>query len=368
MADKTMNLGNDSTIVDLNISGKYTGQGAVHYIAGSGSTAAVTTSGSYTAARWKGTYDGITALYDGLTIAYKTDVAGHSSYGTVLNINDLGNHPVVYNVNTAIGTRYSVGSIIVMVYDSAQTANAYVSNVNTPHTGCWKICDYDTTNLYQLRNNYNGNVAKETLYRYQLLLSSIDGTSLIPTSSGNNTTGTSKTMTSQAFDPFGKIFYYNTTTTVNANSQISGGTLYERILLDLRYSTNCGSTLTVNKAVYLVAVPQSDGTAKLASTAISTSLPTSDDGKIYIYLGQAYSTYQIELSVTHPVYWYKNGRVVDYSKYTYDVQTQMDEMITIEDETDIVIPDMDDIANLQSQITALKNRLDSIVNGDEISY
>jgi hypothetical protein len=37
------------------------------------------------------------------------------------------------------------------------------------------------------------------------------------------------------------------------------------------------------------------------------TLPTTEDGYIYVYLGQASSSTQVELSLSHPVYYYKNG-------------------------------------------------------------
>ncbi len=38
-------------------------------------------------------------------------------------------------------------------------------------------------------------------------------------------------------------------------------------------------------------------------------LPSTDDGKIYIYLGVAGSATNVELVINHPVYYYKNGAI-----------------------------------------------------------
>ena len=38
-------------------------------------------------------------------------------------------------------------------------------------------------------------------------------------------------------------------------------------------------------------------------------LPTTEDGKIYIFLGVAYSATNIELQLDHPVYYFKGGRI-----------------------------------------------------------
>lgn len=109
------------------------------------SVAAVTTSPYYSTI-WRGNCDNITALYSGLRVAYKipTSVPG-SSYGVVLDINGLGEHPVVYNVNSNIGTRYSTGSIVDLIYDAQGTGTVYLGNGSTTVTGVWKICDYSVS-------------------------------------------------------------------------------------------------------------------------------------------------------------------------------------------------------------------------------
>ena len=46
-----------------------------------------------------------------------------------------------------------------------------------------------------------------------------------------------------------------------------------------------------------------------ADTPYVQALPTTEDGKIYIYLGIAYSATALELVAYHPIYEYKNGAV-----------------------------------------------------------
>ena len=170
----------------------------------------------------------------------------------------------------------------------------------------------DATNIWQLRKAGGNYITSTALYRYMLLLPKNE-TTLIPVNAVDNSTATNKTLTTEEFDPFGPIYYYNSTTVVNANAAISGVSLFYQSTLDLRYSFNTGTTLTNNREVYLVAVPQSNGKAKLHSSPITQTLPTSADGKIYIYLGHTYSNYQIELSYRHPVYEYKDGAIRLYT-------------------------------------------------------
>ena len=167
----------------------------------------------------------------------------------------------------------------------------------------------DSTNIAELSINYTCRKTKTALYRYMILLT-YDETYLLPVNSVDNSTATTKTLTTEAFDPFGTIMYYPGTTTYAADANLAdwmGLRYHYSNLIDYRYSFNTGTTLTARKAIYLVCVPQSNGKAKLASTPISQTLPTTDDGNIYIYLGKAYDTYRGTLEVKHPIYYYKNN-------------------------------------------------------------
>lgn len=287
----------------------------------SGSTPANTTSGSYAAALWKATDSNITELYDGLTVAIRLDVAGHGTYGTLFQVNSLDAKPVVANTNTMVGTRYPVGSTVIAIYNSTQTASAYVNNVSTTFTGCWQIADYDSTNVWQMRRQNAVYKTKTALYRFQLLLP-ISETELIPVNSVDNNTGTNKTLTTESFDPFGQIHYYNNTNTVNANNNIPSGRLYEHGNMEMRYSFNTGYTLTSYKAVYLKCSPQSDGRVKLATgNPVVQELPTTADGYVYILLGQSFNSYQIDLQAIHPVYQFVDGSIRLWTGVTVPTKT-----------------------------------------------
>ena len=182
----------------------------------------------------------------------------------------------------------------------------------------------DNTLPHQLRHNNGNYIASTNLYRYEILFTKNE-TTLIPVNAVNNSTATNKTLTTEEFDPFGHIMYYNSTTNVNANASITGNQLYYQLNIDLRYSFNTGTTLTNNRAVYLVAVPQSNGKAKLHSTPITQTLPSTEDNLIYIYLGHASSNYQMELSYRHPIYEYKNGAIRQYTN------ANINNLVTIDD-------------------------------------
>ena len=138
---------------------------------------------------------------------------------------------------------------------------------------------------------------------------------LVPVNALDNSTVTTKTLTTQSFDPFGYIFYWGATTNYAVNAQIGDGYLYnQNHSINLGYSFNTGTTLVNRNPIDLVADIQSDGSAKLASNPISTSLPASQDGHIYIFLGKAINTTNIQLYPIHPIYWYKGGKVKFFTK------------------------------------------------------
>lgn len=202
-------------------------------------------------------------------------------------------------------------------YDNYTEMN-YVTN------GLQETSDSNDVN-YQNRIYYSSTTAAAQIYRYQLLLRTRDGQA-VPVSSANNTFTTGKTYSSIPFDPFGEIYYWNTTSAPAAGANLANAAMYRQILADLRYAFDLDATdahkLTARLPVYLTATPQADGTAVLTKPTgsvigpLTQSLPTSEDGLIYIYLGQAYEDskpYRLELTLSHPVYWYKNGAVREYS-------------------------------------------------------
>lgn len=173
---------------------------------------------------------------------------------------------------------------------------------------------------YQNREYYGSRTTKNALYRYQFCVTDSTG-QLIPINSVNNSVATNKTLMTDAFDPFGDIFYWASTSTYAAGANVGNGYFYRQYLADLRYSFNCGgydvaSTLTSRLPLYLVAVLQSDGTVKLHSDPLAQTLPTSDNGLLYIYLGRVYEDskpYRLVMSIHHPIYWYKDGAVRHYA-------------------------------------------------------
>lgn len=191
------------------------------------------------------------------------------------------------------------------------SSNTSFENFDAANYGLKQSGDANTTSISNLYDNNSYFIANSVVYRYQMLFQ-IDENILTPLNNNSNTTGTTKTMlTNIEFDPFKKIYYYNSTTTTSAQGNISGAARFWAFNgVDLRYTFNCGQTLTAYKPLYLVVTPTNNGKCKLANaTPWAQELPTTDNGYWYILLGRTYSSYQMVLYSNHPVYYHDGNSI-----------------------------------------------------------
>ena len=245
-------------------------------------------------------------LKKGVTIFVKFKERNNVANPT-LNVNGTG-AKVIYRYGTTRPNNndstngWPAGAVLAFTYDGSAWIEHYWYN-----------------NQYGLGHNAIGSgnfTAATVVYRYQLLFHQ-NRDVLSPLNNVDNNTGTSKTMlTTMEFDPFELIYYYDSTTAVAANGSINGGALYyTRSGLDLRYTFNCGQTLTAHKDVYLKCSKQSNGKFRIASASpLVQELPTTDDGFYYLRLGRASSTYQMSLYQDHPIYYYDGTTIREYRK------------------------------------------------------
>lgn len=264
-----------------------------------------------TATAFTATVDGITELTDGTCVLLKNGVVT-SAAGFTIDINNLGAHPVFNNLSaaTAETTIFNVNYTMLFVYDSTR-----VVGESTGAWCCYRGYDSNTNTIgYQLRSNsYTKDMADRT-YRYRILFSSADNSKWVPANTSTSTSATaSKTVCQTPINPFGEIVYYGTTASVAAGSRPAAANLWQQYTLALGYSfnkTDAALTLTSWEPVYVKCAPQANGSAIIDSTTpYVQSLPSTDDGKIYIFLGVAYSATNIELLMNHPVFYYKDGAI-----------------------------------------------------------
>lgn len=258
-----------------------------------GTVDSTSTSTAYTA-----TVAGLEALVDGTCIMLRNGVVT-SAAGFTIDVNNLGAKPVYTNLAaaTAESTKFNVNYTLLFVYDSTRVSG-----------GCW-VCyngyDSNTNTIgYQVRTNSGNKTAADTGYRYRIWLTSADGSQWVPINTSTSTNGTSnRTLNTRAIDPFGPIIYRATNGTCNSGTGLGATGIWQQYTLTIGYSYMAsGFSLAFPDSVYLKCAPQTDGSAKMES--IVQALPSSKDGKIYIYLGTAYSATAMELEINHPVYWH----------------------------------------------------------------
>ena len=309
----------------------------IHDIFGASTLAGSATSGEYLSVKWYTVgVDGITEPFDGMKIMVKIPMVGVGTAGVVLSLNGNYNdsyHPCAYNVSTVLTTHFPLNSYKIFTYNASATMACYLtSNTKTTVTGVWIAeADYDSnTNTigYQLRTNsaIYANKTGYSMNRYTLLFEVNGGLSGAATSIG---TGTSKTTVAFKYIPGGVIKYYTTSGAIANDSNFGASGLWDQYTLDLRYTFNIGSSvLSAGKPVYMRCTINSDGTLSpnysgSPSHPIVVALPTAEDNKVYVYLGRAYSTTNIELDVEHPCYEFKGSSIRLWNNSTIGTVTSV---------------------------------------------
>ena len=285
-----------------------------------GTGTAAKTSSPYDSARW--IYNGASEITldangkpaDGTTICVRVPVAGNGTYGTGLSLdNGVNYYPVCANVNTMVGTRYAVDASVILTFNSSKSGTLYNNSASgTSVTGIWQVADYTVTDAigYQIRSNSASRVTSDSCRYYKIFFSSADDKKWVPACADSKNNATSaKTVITTPINPFGPIVYNSSTTAFTANTTVvTANSTWQQYLLTLGYSfnrTGAALTLTANAPVYIKCAPQADGSAIIdATTPYVQALPSSNDGKIYIFLGFAYSATQVELRIEHPIYYH----------------------------------------------------------------
>ncbi len=247
-------------------------------------------------------------LVNGVCAYIRNDVIASAS-GWTLNINGTGAKPV-YASNadaTRVTTLFSAAVTYLFIYNSTRVEG-----------GCWDMYygynANDNTIGHQIRTNKMSLPVSGACYRYRLLFTSADGTKFVPANTSTSTNATSKRDTNQTpINPFGSIRYYSYTTALSSGSRPGTSYLWQQYPITLGYSFNrAGAALSLTswKPIYIKCAPQSDGSAIIdADNPYVQDLPSVADGKIYIFLGVAFSATEVEVEIDHPVYYIDgNGR------------------------------------------------------------
>jgi hypothetical protein len=275
--------------------------------------------GTQTAATgaWTGNIP-VPALYDGLTIMYYLPYAGsgNATLNLTLSTGQTTGAKNCYYSTSRLTTHYGKGCNIVMTYHPAGTIS--VDGTATTDDRWVANANYDSNSDltgYNVRNYYNSfKAGANKIFPYTIIMQNIDGRweSIVTSSS----TGTSKTRNTHGF-VLGQIAVMNANATYNENAVVGNSNVFNSStysLVDHRYSFNTANNSTsgtiAQKPIYLVgAMNSSDGLFYLDATWWTQTLPSTEDGKLYIYLGDAYDYYRMTFAIHNPIYHYANGKI-----------------------------------------------------------
>ena len=120
----------------------------------------------------------------------------------------------------------------------------------------------------------------------------------------------------QAFDVTYPILYSSAAIAANANSNSN---VYANIGFTI--TTTQAITLTATDAVFIKGKISGTRFTPISTAPLTQTIPTTDDGYEYIYLGQAYADTTMYLTATHPIFAFRQGawrQVIDESNtYSY---------------------------------------------------
>ena len=288
---------------------------------------------------WTGDLHGVSALYDGLTIAYVLPYAPTSNSATLELTLDDGTTTGAINVYLTPSSRFqnqiSTGKPIMLSYYGV----GKLINNGSPNTdNRWIKTAYYDTDIYAYANRiYSNNIYKvgsSGAVNKTIIMQIADGRyeSIVTT----YTTGRSKTANTHGFKLgtlfFGQSFSDNI---LAENTYFANGTLYDRYCMsvDSRYFFNTASNSTngliAGKPVYIVgSINSNDGLFYLNTTKWWTQdTPTTEDGNIYILCGIPYDYYRLYDVLREPkIYRYKNGVFREYLPGT-EVQDALDDAL-----------------------------------------
>ena len=299
-------------------------------------TAGVNNSGTYTPVKW--TFNAGVTVADGDRFTVKIPNISNADWGVFMSVNNGTNYyPVGLLPNGRLTTHYAVGCYIDVVFEAGGCVDSVfplaggTARTNITSGGVWRVINYYDSNsdwgYYQRMVYPNLKAGTGSVHPYSIMMQLANGRwASITTTAPNNpgasnvspkATGKAANTNEFRLSPI-YVMYANATYADGANIGTYNVYAYHSNLIDARYSFNLESSngFTAYSPVYIVGTI-SNGLFKLDTTKWWTcTLPSSDDGKVYIHIGDAYDWYRITLQEHKPIYWYKDGHVRPYSPAT----------------------------------------------------
>jgi hypothetical protein len=242
------------------------------------------------------------------TITFQNNVV----YNVLFVLGTSVNTPTLNGVNIQLG-RTNASTTTLSVGANATIPMRYCGVTNTLCLfGSYRTADNDTT--FDLRWD-NQITVGAGVTRYKILMEGADG-KFYPLTIGDTTAGT-KTVSTVEFRLGGTLLVYNTTATIAADAVVANVWTSE-LFTNAHYTFNVSSGLTNHRPVYLVGTVNGAGNFVLDNTSLTSwltqTLPSTEDGKLYVYLGFINTTStSLRLDTNHPIYEYRNGQLRLYT-------------------------------------------------------
>ena len=278
------------------------------------------------------------SLVDGVMIIVKFSNTNSAAVASLqLNVNSTGAYDIkkVYSTNSS---NAGLKSLTQVAEISADSVIPFIFNGTY-----WVVAGVDMNYTYTMNysvdaGKYKAGTGDYAVSRYSLLMQKLDGTWEKITNTGvNYSVSTDKTVNTNGF-LLNQIVYYGTKTNFGNGALIDSNICYRKSAsVDLRYSINCGNSPSWNIGdyIYLVGALHSDGLFYLDTTTWWTNtLPSTNDGKLYIRLGLVLDTlYTISFLDNRPIFYHDGISIREY--YGIDKPNSIvrydDEIISISD-------------------------------------
>lgn len=222
------------------------------------------------------TISGIKEYYSGLTVVLRMGYQTNAS--STININGLGAVPIYYG-NTTRGGYYLAGYTYTFVYDTSKATPGFVGI-------CSFNSDSDSTGKYL---GPPGNIkALNAISVGNIICGTKNGYSNLKSGAG--------------FDISYPIMY--------AASSIAAGSTGTNNWTQYSFQIKNTQALTMvsYQAVYIKGNLDGSIFTPASTAPLTQSIPTTEDGYDYIYLGYAYTAANLQLMPEHPIFRFSNGK------------------------------------------------------------
>ena len=157
---------------------------------------------------------------------------------------------------------------------------------------------------YNIRVGESKLVANQDIYKNQILFTNINN-KLVPAYVGESTATNKSLNTANWINTF-PIYVYTGEDTITANQIVPEDNLYTKFSgFDLRYSTNCGTSLEAGKPVYIkinYGTLPTYANLTNGTNSLVQSFPQTYEIKYYMRLGTAISDHEIDFEEDHPIF------------------------------------------------------------------